>query len=100
MVVSFGTSAKGLYIFLGNCLPQMLIINKEPLFKFAVKNVHMVYACKIYPLDGTNVVHSFSKKGERFLFPNELSLEQLLILKFNNGDKRKHYRILKTSIVP
>ena len=94
-MVSFGTAAKGFSIFLKYSLPQLLIINKGSLFNVSVKNVHMVYACNIYPLDGTNVVHSLSKNGERFLFPHELSLEQLLIIQFNNGDKRKHHRILK-----
>ena len=46
----------------------------------------MVYEWNMYPLDGTNVVCYFSKKGERFLFPQELSLEQLLILQLNNYD--------------
>ena len=35
------------------------------------------------------------KKGERFLFPHELSLEQLPILQLNNDDKRKHHRTLE-----
>ena len=55
----------------------------------------MVYAWNMYPLDGKNVVGSFSKKGERFLFSNELSLEQPLLLWFNKYDKGKHHRILK-----
>ena len=94
-MVSFGTSDKGLSIFLSKCLPQLLIINKGSPFKVSVKNVHMVYAWNIYPLDVTNVVRSFSKKGERFLFPYDISLEQILILQLNNYGKRKHHRILK-----
>ena len=49
----------------------------------------------MYPIDGTNVVHSFYKKGELFIFPHELSLEKLLILQLNNDDKRKHHIIFK-----
>ena len=94
-MVSFGTEAKGFSIFLSNCLPQLLIINKVSPFKVAVKNVHMAYAWNMNSLDGTNGVRSFSKKGELFLFTHKLSLEQLLTLHFNNDDKRKHYRILK-----
>ena len=55
----------------------------------------MVYAWDMYPLGGTNVVHYFFKKGERFLFPHKLSLEQILVLQLNNDDKRNHNRILK-----
>ena len=95
MVVSFGTAAKGFYIFLSNCLPQLLIINEGSPFKVAVENVRMVFAWNIYPLVGTNIVRFFSKKGEGFLFPRELSLEKLLTLQFNNNDKSKHRRILK-----
>ena len=73
----------------------MLIINKGSSFKVVVDNLHMVYAWNMYPLDGTIVVCSFSKKMERFLFPNKVSLKQILILKLNNDDKRKHHRILK-----
>ena len=95
MAVTFGTAAKGFSIFMNNCLPQMLIINKGSPFKVAVGNVHMVYAWNMYPLDGTNVVSYLSKKGELFLFSYKLSLEQLLILQSNNDNKRKHHRILK-----
>ena len=49
----------------------------------------------MYPIDGTNFVRYLSKKGERFLFPQDLSLEQLPILQLNENDKRKHNRILK-----
>ena len=52
----------------------------------------MVYAWNIYPLDGKNFVRSLSKKGERFIVPHKIYLEQLLILQFNNDDKRKHRR--------
>ena len=55
----------------------------------------MVYVLNMYHLYGTNIVRSLSKNGERFLFPHELSLEQLLILQLNNDDKSKHHRILK-----
>ena len=99
-MVSFGTETKGFYIILSNCLHQLLIINEGSPFKISVKNVHMVYAWNMYPIDGTNVVHSLSKEGECFLFPNELYLEQILILQLNNDDKRKYHRILKNSIVP
>ena len=99
-MVSFGTAFKGFYIFMRNCLLQLLIINKESPFKVAVDNIHVVYTCNMYPLDGTNVVLSFSKREEHFLFTHELSLEQLLILQLNNNDKIKHHRIFKTSIVP
>ena len=94
-MVSFGTVAKRFSIFLRKYVPQLLIINKGSPFKVAFENTHMVYAWSMYPLDGTNVVISFFKNGERFLFPYELSLEQLLILQLNNDDKRKHHRILK-----
>ena len=95
MVLSFGTAAKGFSILMSNCLPQLLIINEVSPFKAEIENVNMVYSCNMYPLDGTNVVHYFSKKEELFLFPHELILEQLLILHLNNYDKRKHHRILK-----
>ena len=55
----------------------------------------MLYAWNMYPLDGTNIVRSFSKKGERFLFPHELYLEQLMILQLNHGYKSKDHRIVK-----
>ena len=93
-MVSFETSAKGLSIFLSNCLHHLLIINEGSTFKVAVKNVHIVYAWNLYPLDGKNDVNYFSKKGERRLFPHKLSSEQLLILQLNNDNKRKHHRIL------
>ena len=94
-MVSFVTEAKGFSIFLSNCLPQLLIINKVSPFKVTVKNVQMAYAWNMNPLYGTNGVRSFSKKVELFLFTHELSLEQLLTLNFNNDDKRKHHRISK-----
>ena len=94
-MVSFGTVAKGFSIFLSNCIPQLLIINEVSYFNVTVDNVHMIYAWKMYHIDGTNFVHSLSKKGEMFLFPHELSLEQILIPKFKNDDKRKHHKILK-----
>ena len=95
MVTLFGSEAKGFSIFLSNFLPQLLIINEGPHFKVVVDNIHMVYAWNMYPFDGIYVVHSLSKKGERFLFPHKLYLEKPLILKLNNDDKRKHHRILK-----
>ena len=95
-MVSFGTVAKGFSIFLSNCIPQLLIINEVSYFNVTVDNVHMIYAWKMYHIDGTNFVHSLSKKGEMFLFPHDLSLEQILILYLNNYDKRKHQGILKT----
>ena len=57
--------------------------------------MHMVYAWNIYPLDVTNFVCYFSKNRELFLFPYNLSLEQLLILQLNKNDKRKHHGIMK-----
>ena len=80
---------------MSDCLPQLLIINELSPFKFAVRNVHIVYAWNKYPLDGKNVVHSLSKKGERFISPHELYLEHILILQLNKYDKRNHHRILK-----
>ena len=92
---SFGIAAKGFSIFLRNFLPQLLIFNEVSSFKVEVENVHMLYAWTMYSIDNTNVVRSFSKKIEHFLFTHELSLEQILILKLNNYDKRKHHRILE-----
>ena len=80
MLVSFGTADKGFSIFLSNCLPQLLIVNEGSPFKVAFKNVNMVYAWNMFPIDVTNIVRYFSKKAEHFLFPHELSLEQILIL--------------------
>ena len=94
-MVSFGTAAKVFPIFMSYCLPQLLIIKKGSPLQVSVKNLHMVYSLNMYPLDGKNVVRSFSKMGERFLFPHEISLEQILILHLNKNDKRKHHRILK-----
>ena len=85
----------GSLYFRATAFPKLLIINKTSTFKVTVENVHMVYALNMYPLDVTNVVCSFSKKGERFLVPHKLYLKQLLILQLNNDDKRKHHRILK-----
>ena len=73
----------------------MLIINKGSPFKVAVENIHMVHTWNMYPIDGINVVRSFSKKVESFLFPHDIYLEQLLVLQLNNDDKRKHSMILK-----
>ena len=94
-MVSFGTADKVFSIFLSNCLPQLVIINEVSPLKVAVENLHMVYAWNMYPLDGTYNVRSFSKKGERFLFPRDISLEQILILQLNNNYKRKPHGILK-----
>ena len=99
-MVSFGTTAKGFYLFLSNCLSQILIINKVSPFKVAVDNAHMVYSWNMYTIDGTNIVRYFSKKGERFIFTHDPYLEQLLILNSNNNDKSKHHKILKNYIVP
>ena len=95
-MVSSGTADKGFFIFLINFPPQLLIINEGSPFEVAVENVLMLYSWNMYPLDGTNIVRSFSKKGERFLFPHELSLEELMILQLNKDDKKKPHRILKT----
>ena len=56
----------------------------------------MVYAWNLYPLYGTTLVRSFSKKGELFLFPRELSLKQLLILLLNKDDKKRTTGYFKT----
>ena len=94
-MVSFGTETKGLSVFLSKFLPQLLIFKKVSPFKVAADNVHMVFAWNMYPLDGKNIVRYLSKKGERFLFPHRLSLEQLPILQLNKDDKRNHHRIFK-----
>ena len=93
-MVSFGTADKGFSIFLSNFLPQLLIIDEGSPFKVSFDNLHMVYTWNMYPLDGTNDVCYISKKLERFIFPQDIYLEQLQILQLNDNDKRKHHSIL------